>query len=185
MDIAPHLGREATLDDLWEVEGRAELIHGQIVPMPPTGYRPGRAASRIRRSLEAHEIEHGGGEAVSEGIGFILQTPATQMFIPDVAWWIGTPEDEALLRGAPPFVAEVRSRTDYGPTAERAMALKRADYFAAGTKVVWDVDVLREGVVRVYRTGDPEHPTVYGRGEVAEAEPAVSGWRMPVDELFS
>jgi Uma2 family endonuclease len=64
------------------------------------------------------------------------------------------------------------------------MALKRTHYFAAGTRVVWDVDVLREGLVRVYRADDPENPTVYRRGDVAEAEPAVPGWHMPVDELF-
>lgn len=50
---------------------------------------------------------------------------------------------------------------------------------------MWDVDVLREQVVRVYRAGDPEHPAIYGRGEVAEAEPALPGWSMLVDDLFA
>jgi hypothetical protein len=79
---------------------------------------------------------------------------------------------------------EVRSEGDYGPIAEQAMAQKRADYFACGTLVVWDVDLLSEEVVRVYRATDLDQPTIYRRGEIAEAEPAVSGWRMPVDELF-
>ena len=35
-----------------------------------------------------------------------------------------------------------------------------------------------------YRAATPDQPTVYRRGEVAEAEPAVPGWRMPVDEMF-
>ncbi|MGH8566278.1 MAG: hypothetical protein ACREXW_20250 [Gammaproteobacteria bacterium] len=65
------------------------------------------------------------------------------------------------------------------------MADKRRDYFAAGTLVVWDVDVLRDQVVRVYRAGDPGHPTIYRGGEVAEAEPTEPGWSMPVDRLFS
>jgi Uma2 family endonuclease len=64
------------------------------------------------------------------------------------------------------------------------MAKKRADYFAAGTKAVWDVDLESDEVVRVYRASSPNDPTVYRRGETAEAEPAVSGWTMPVDELF-
>lgn len=67
---------------------------------------------------------------------------------------------------------------------ERRIAEKRADYFAAGTLVVWDVDVLRGKVVRVYRADDPENPKVYRPGEVAEAEPAVPGWAMAVDDLF-
>jgi Uma2 family endonuclease len=41
-----------------------------------------------------------------------------------------------------------------------------------------------EEVVRVYRATGPEHPTVYRRGEIAEAEPAVPEWRIAVDELF-
>jgi Uma2 family endonuclease len=64
------------------------------------------------------------------------------------------------------------------------MAQKHADYFAAGTQVVWDVDVLREGVVRVYRDNNPSEAAIYRRGEIAEAEPAVPGWTLPVDDLF-
>ncbi len=65
-----------------------------------------------------------------------------------------------------------------------SMAEKRMDYFAAGTLVVWDVDVLRDEVVRVYRVSDQSHPTLSRRGEVAEAEPALPGWTMPVDDIF-
>jgi hypothetical protein len=48
----------------------------------------------------------------------------------------------------------------------------------------WDVDLLRADVVQVYRASDPDHPTIYRRGDIAEAEPAVPGWRMAVDDLF-
>jgi hypothetical protein len=34
------------------------------------------------------------------------------------------------------FAVEVRSEDDYGPAAEKALAAKRADDFAAGTRVV-------------------------------------------------
>ena len=64
------------------------------------------------------------------------------------------------------------------------MAQKRLDYFAAGSQVVWDVDLLSNEPVRVYRATDPDRPTVYRRGALAEAEPAVSGWSMPVDDLL-
>jgi Uma2 family endonuclease len=82
------------------------------------------------------------------------------------------------------FAVEVRSEGDYGPRAERKMAAKRVDYFAAGTLVVWDVDLLSENVVQVYRSSDPENRVVYRRGELAEAEPAVPGWTMAVNDLF-
>jgi hypothetical protein len=39
-----------------------------------------------------------------------------------------------FLEGAPVFAVEIRSKSDYGPAAERAMQEKRADYFACGTQ---------------------------------------------------
>ena len=91
-----------------------------------------------------------------------------------------------FFKGAPIFAVEVRSEGDYGAAAEREMAAKRADYFAAGTLVVWDVDLLDENVVRVFRSGDSEQPAaMYRRGQIAEAEPAVPGWTMPVNDLFA
>lgn len=89
-----------------------------------------------------------------------------------------------FLEGAPVFAAEIRSENDYGREALIELAAKRQDYFAAGTSVVWDVDLLSDDVIKVYRAADPSSPQIYRRGEVAEAEPAVAGWKMPVDELF-
>ena len=65
------------------------------------------------------------------------------------------------------------------------MRQKRADYFAAGTLVVWDVDLLDDAVVRKYLPASATTPAAaFRRGETAEAEPAVPGWCMPVDHLF-
>lgn len=79
---------------------------------------------------------------------------------------------------------KVWNEGDDDPAAEQALAEKRADYFAAGTLVVGDVDFLDEDGVRVYRADGPNTPTVYHRGQTAEAEPARSGWTMPADHLF-
>jgi hypothetical protein len=65
------------------------------------------------------------------------------------------------------------------------VAVKRADYFACGTLVVWDVNLPSEDVIRLYRASDHDHPTIYRRGKIAEAEPAVTGWRMLVNDLFA
>jgi hypothetical protein len=59
--------------------------------------------------------------------------------------------------------------------------LKRA---ACGTLVVWDVDLQSEEVIRSYKASDLDHPVIFRRGEIADAEPAVPGWRMAVVELF-
>lgn len=179
------LSREATVEDLYELDERAELVNGQLILMEGSASLPNRAAARVWKSLDTHEAEHGGGFAYTEGVTFIVTMPHRRSFSPDAAWYAhpGSVPRE-FIHDAPTLAIEVRNPGDYGLRAEREMKNKRADYFAAGTKVVWDVDVLREGTIRVYRADDPEHPTIYRRGEIAEAEPAVPGWTMPVDELF-
>jgi hypothetical protein len=55
----------------------------------------------------------------------------------------------------------------------------------AGTQVVWEVDLLSAEVIRKHRADAPGAPEVFRRGESADAEPAVPGWSLAVDRLFS
>ncbi len=178
-----HTRAEATTDDLYRVPGKAELVGGEIVMMSPTGGLSGYAAGEIFASLREYARRTKRGHAVGDNVGFVVDLPDRKSFSPDAAYSLA-PMSRKFYNGAPDFAAEVRSEGDYGPAAEREMADKRADYFAAGTKVVWDVDIEGPDIVRVYRASDRDHPTIYRRGAVAEAEPAVPGWTMPVDDLF-
>lgn len=174
---------EATIDDLYKVEGKAELVNGEIVHMSPTGLLPHYAARQITISLSHYESATRSGYAIGDNTAFVVNLPHRKSFSPDAAFYAG----KMTMRfgeGAPIFAVEVRSEGDYGPRAERQMAQKRADYFAAGTLVVWDVDLDSDAVVRVYRATAPSDPTVYQRGQLAEAEPALPGWTMPVEDLF-
>ena len=175
---------KATLADLYRVKGKAELVEGEIVHMAPTGWKPGYASGEIFSSLRDYVRRTQTGYAVPDNVGFRVDLPHRESFSPDAAYWTGESPGMRFFDGAPVFAAEVRSADDYGPASERTMAAKRADYFAAGTLVVWDVDLLNDDVVRVYRADDPKTPTLYRRGEHAEAEPAVPDWQMSVDDLF-
>ena len=175
---------EATIDDLYQVPGKAEIVDGEIRLMSPTGDLPASAALEIVVSLRDHSRRTGVGRAYGDNVGFIVNLPRRRSFSPDACYYVGPRMRGKFLNGAPIFAVEVRSEGDYGRPAEQEMAAKRRHYFAAGTLVVWDVDVLRSEVVKVYRASDPDHPSVYRRGEIAEAEPAVPGWSMPVEDLF-
>lgn len=175
---------EATMEDLYRVGEKAELINGEIVIMPATGRKPGYAGDAITVSLWNYARQRRTGIAVGDNKGFRVNLPRRKSFSPDAAFYVGPNSDMRFFEGAPVFAAEVRSEEDYGPVQERGMAAKRADYFAAGTLVVWDVDLLNPEVIRKYTPADLEHPTVFRRGEIADAEPAVPGWTMPVDDLF-
>jgi Uma2 family endonuclease len=177
----------ADLADLYAVpeHGKAELVNGELILMSPAGGLPGYAGGEIFASLRDYARKSGSGYAFPDNVGFIVNLPNRRSFSPDAAFYTGEiPSGGQFLRGAPVFAAEVRSESDYGAVAEQDMAQKRADYFAAGTWVVWDVDVLREKAVRSYRASDPDNPTVFHTGESADAEPALPGWSLPVDHLF-
>src|SRR2546425_553727 len=174
----------ATIEDLYKVEGKAELVQGEIVAMPPAGEDPNFAGGEVFASLRDYVRRTGHGRAFTDGAGFHVNLPHREALSPDAAYHVGPRMRMRFAEGAPIFAVEVRSENDYGPAAERAMQEKRNDYFACGTLVVWDVDLLSEDVVKVYRASDPDNPTIYRRGDIADAEPAVPGWRMPVDDLF-
>ena len=88
-----------------------------------------------------------------------------------------------FVAGPPPLAVEDRSRGDYGKAAEAEMAAKRADYFQAGTLVVWDVNP-QDHSVRVFRAGAPDEPIIFTNGQQADAEPAVPDWRLALAEFF-
>src|SRR5262249_22814090 len=97
-----------------------------------------------------------------------------ESFSPDASFYDG-PLPANLMRfveGTPNFAAEVRSEGDYTPAAELEIVAKRADYFAAGTQVVWDVDPIAE-TIDCYRADASDKPVRFVRGKIADAEPAV------------
>lgn len=176
----------ATIQDLESVpeNSKAELVDGALVVMSPTGFLPNYASGEIYASLREYARHQRTGYAIGDNAGFIVNLPHRTSFSPDAAFYIGKPTGMRFLEGAPVFAVEVRSEHDYGKTAEQEMAQKRADYFAAGTLVVWDVDILSTDVIRVYRASDPNTPTIYRRGDFAEAEPAVPNWTFQVDDIL-
>ena len=175
---------QATIEDLYQIKGKAEIVNGEIVLMAPTGFWPSRTASEIYSSLRLHERRTKSGYALSDNTGFRVNLPNRESFSPDAAWYTGRPTGMKFLEGAPVFAVEVRSEGDYGPQAEQKMSEKRRDYFVAGTLCVWDVDVLSPDVIKAYHSNDPNNPVVFGRGDVADAGKAVPGWTMSVDDLF-
>lgn len=185
--MTPAVQTRATLDDLMRVEGKAELIGGRIVPIMPTGFTPNQVTGFIYASLLDFVRRTRRGRACTDSIGYaVAELPSgRESFSPDASYYDGPlPADRmTFIVGAPTLAVEVRSKNAYGAAAELALAAKRAEYFAAGTAVVWDVDPVAE-LIHVYRADTPEPNATYARSQVAEAEPAVPGWRPIVDSLF-
>ena len=140
----------ATIDDLYRVSEKAELIAGRIVPIMPSGDAPNSAALEIVVSLREYARRTGIGVAYTDGIRDCGQKTIAQWSPIVLARRLishgsSAAKPDAVCGGcALTFAVEVRSENDYGVAAEAAMSAKRADYFAAGTLVVWDVDRLLE-----------------------------------------
>ena len=179
--IAPPPNRRATFDDLLREEHRAELVAGRIVRIS-LGILPVLVSHRIVSRLGAWaEAEPGRGMALPEGVIFRAPELASgrESFNPDGSYATGPfPADLMdVYQGAPAFAVEVRSADGFGPVAETEAAAKRADYFAAGTRVVWDVDPVNRFIDR-YRADAPATPVRFGPDDEADAETAVPGWRL-------
>lgn len=175
---------ESLLEKLYQIDGKAEIVNGEIVEMPPTGYEPGRAGFNITSRLKDYERKTRKGVSVPDNVAFKVNLPNRKSFSPVASFFTGSTSGMKFLDGTPVFAVEVRSENDYGMKAERQLADKRDDYFAAGSQVVWDVDLLSEDIIKSYRSDNPKEPRVFRRGELADAEPALPGWEMQVDELF-
>ncbi len=187
MSLSTSTTQRATLEDLERVEGNAELIGGRIVKLSPNGYEHSTIASEIHYHLKNFVRTSGRGKAFGDCTAYAVPELGSdrQSFSPDVSFYDGSPpaNRKDFISGPPKFAVEIRSKGDHGKTAMREMAAKRADYFEAGTLVVWDVDPDTKSV-HVYRAAAPDRPDSFTEGQEAEAEPAVPGWRLSVDEIF-
>lgn len=174
----------ALYEKLSATKEKAEIMNGRIVKFMSTGDEPGSAAFNIAFNLKVYQRQKGFGKAYGDNVGFKVALPNRKSFSPDAAFHIGARTGMKFLEGAPIFAVEVRSENDYGEKAEKEIAQKRRDYFAAGTEVVWDVDLLSENVVKSYHRNKPDEPQIFRRGEIADSEPALPDWKMAVNELF-
>ena len=138
----PTTTTEELIEKLYRTEGKAEIIKGEIVEFMSTGDEPSSAAFNIAVSLKLYQRKISYGRTYTDNVGFLVNLPHRKSFSPDASFYVGDRAGMKFLQGAPIFAVEVRSENDYGKRAEKAIADKCADYFAAGTRIVWDVDLL-------------------------------------------
>lgn len=177
-----------TLHDLLLVDGKAELVGGRIIQSTPSGYLPSQVAFEIAMLLRAYAAALGRGIAFADGVGYAIRPPLAsgrESFSPDASYYVGPPPPDGMkfVEGPPVLAVEVRSEGDYSTKAQVEIADKRADYFEAGTAVVWDVDPLAKTII-VYRATSPHHPQVFTSGQIADAEPSLPGLRLKVSDVF-
>ena len=103
--------KKSLIEQLMEVEGKAEIIDGEIVRMKMTGFKPGYAADEVYAALRDYVRAGNTGIAVADGKGFLCALPHRQSFSPDAAFYNGPlPAAMEFFPQAPVFAVEVRQR---------------------------------------------------------------------------
>jgi Uma2 family endonuclease len=160
---------------------RAELVHGEIRPVSPTGFVHARIVADLHHALYAHVEARGLGMCFSDSLGYVLPHRDDTLRAPDVSVLLAAhiPETSpaGFFHGAPDLAVEVLSPSDtYAEVVERL-----DDYFAAGVPVVWVVHPRRRGVER--RTPDGP-PRWLAEDAVLDGAPVLPDFRLPVADLF-
>lgn len=188
---APAVQAPLTPDDLLALEAehgaRYELVNGELQDrselqgegMPNAEH--GAASARIVSELESH-VRAGGLGIVLVECGFVLSEDRSTVRIPDVSFVARTqmPGDglpSGYFRGGPDLAVEVVSPSDKASD----LAVKIADYLAAGTQQVWVVEPNTR-TVAVYRPGGAAR--VYGADDTLDGGDLLPGLALPVGDLF-
>lgn len=157
-----------------------ELVDGVLVEKAMGYYESLLAALLIgflRRYLEEHDLGIVLGEA-----GPLRLAPGL-VRIPDVSFiaWERFPDRrlpaELMPDLAPDLAVEILSSGNTGREMER----KRAEYFAAGTRLVW---IVSPGDRTVQVCTSPADVRLLGEDAILDASPVLPGFRLPIRDWF-
>ncbi len=170
------------LFDLPADDYKYELVEGELIRMAPTGGEHGVLTVRIGRILDEYVEAHNLGICNGAKTGFILRRAPDIVRAPDAAFIAKAriPETgipQTYWPFAPDLAVEVTSPSDrFG-----AVQTKIAEYFSAGTCLVWIVEPTTR-TVYVYRS--PRDVQALGEEDELGGEDVMPGFRCAVRRLF-
>ena len=160
-----------------------ELVEGRVVRTMPGSPRHGNVDSNLAMRLGTFVADRGLGK-VYLNTGFILARGPDVVRGPDEAFValerIKTtpPPERGFWEIAPDLAAEIVSPEN---TADE-VAQKVTEYLRAGVKLIW-VIYPRQKQVHVFRPG--RDPKILGGDDFVEGEDVVTGFRIPLTDLWS
>ena len=170
------------LFDLADDGGRLELVEGELVHMTPTGGTHGALKVRTGRLLDEYVEAHDLGVCCGAETGFILRREPDTVRAPGAAAVVksrvpSTGIPSTYWPFAPDLAVEVLSPSDRLADVH----VKIAEYFAAGTRLVWLLEPETR-MVHVYRS--PQEVEVVGTEEDLDGGDVLPGFRCAVRRLF-
>jgi Uma2 family endonuclease len=175
----------ATVPDLLECEAKygclCELVDGVIVEKA-MAYREGMIEAAIITAMVLYNQSRKLGKITTGSA--MHQLKPSLVRLPDVAFtfWNRYPGGRVPDDPAPFVVPDVAVEVLSPSNTRREMERKRAEYFAAGTQLVWMVD-LEERTVTVFTA--PEQFTVLHETETLDGGSVLPGFTLSLQELFA
>ena len=161
---------------------RRELVLGEVRETAPAGYTHGRVAMNVSAPLDRYVREHDLGIVLAAETGFKIASNPDTVRALDAAFIrrkrveeVG--EVEGYWPGAPDLAVEVVSPNDSYTGVEE----KVATWLETGTRCVVVIEPrTRTVTVRLSRT----EIRVLTEGAVLDVGEVVSGWTLPVADVF-
>ena len=158
-----------------------ELVDGDLVRMTPAGAEHGVVAARVAHVLQEYADTQGGVCCGGE-TGFILRRTPDVVRAPDAAF---VSRERVPKNGIPksfwPFAPDLAVEVPSPNDRFSEVHLKIAEYFAAGTRLVWIVEPATRRV-HVYRS--PHEVQVLERDGELTGGDVLPGFRCAVKRLF-
>jgi len=176
---------QLTAEDLFALSGtheKCELLKGELTRMVLAGGEHGKLIARLSRLLDEYVEAQNLGVVCGAQAGYVLQKDPDTVRAPDASFVssahlppAGIPKDYWPF--APDLAVEVVAPAD----RFEAMQTKVAEYFSAGTRLVWVVEPATRTIF-VYRSLHD----VQALGETDELNggDVIDGFRCPVKRVF-
>jgi Uma2 family endonuclease len=175
-----------TAEDLWQLPDdgqKYELVAGECVRMPPSGFLHGTIAMDFGSLIQEHVKKYDLGVVCAAETGFKLRQNPDTVRAPDVAFVskariLAQGKPEKFWEGAPDLAVEVVSPNDrFDDVVEKVQ-----EYLAVGARLVW-VALPRSKSVMVY------HPNgeikIFHEGEELQGEDVLPGFVCLVQKVFA
>jgi Uma2 family endonuclease len=181
MDPPPGTATEA---DLLAAYARdkvpCELVDGVLVEKP-MGFRESRVASVLGYFIECYLETNNFGLTVGEAGMLHLEVGLVR--IPDVSFmtWDQFPNRECPAESAPDAFPDLAVEVLSISNTRNEMKRKRREYFAAGTRLVWEVDPVAR-TIDVYT--DPDTFTRLDESQTLDGTPVLPGFTLSIRRWF-
>src|SRR5215470_4420073 len=175
-----------TEDELWQLPDdsyRYELVAGELIAMPPSGFLHGAIAMNFGAQIREHATKNDLGVVCTADSGFRLQQNPDTVRAPDVAFVskeriLAEGKPEKYWPGAPDLAVEVISPNDrFDEVMEKV-----EEYLNAGTRLVW-VAQPRLQLVLACRPGS--ELKIYHKDDELSGEDVLPGFHCRVRDLFT